>query len=51
MTRHSESRTDGMIKFKTNNFIDISENCRFNSCESGLSKWLQRLSHHDIGEI
>ena len=51
VVKHSKSCTIGIITFEMNKVLGISENYQFDSCESALSKWLQRISHHKIGEI
>jgi hypothetical protein len=51
VVEHSKKCTNGMIIFEMNKILSISENYQFDSCESALSKWLQRLSFHETGEI
>jgi len=51
VVEHSKKCTNGMIIFEMNKILSISENYQFDPCESALSKWLQRLSYHEIGEI
>jgi hypothetical protein len=51
VVKHSKSCTNVIITFEMNKILGISKNYQFDSCESALSKWLQSLSHHEIGEI
>jgi hypothetical protein len=51
VVKHSNSCTIGIITFEMNKVLGISENYQFDSYETALNKWLQKISYHEIGEI